>query len=227
MQEVDKVDMVGKVGTNGLTKSSNANRAFELYARSRKGISRSLVLRSSSAKRQRARAIGLAMVFAAAVAIISASALIPVGAQTPLSEKILARPPGLPFTVFGFCWDGVDNTTVLAGVTVTVKNVNTSESDVYVTAADGYFAVDVSTVNPNFPTGSLVNDTINVTAVLGTKIGWSQAKIIDLDNPPVMWQDVTLNEGVAIPEFPMIIVPVLGMAALVAVVSIRRGRSEQ
>ncbi len=219
------MDMVGKVGTNGLTKSSNANRAFELYAKGRKGISRSLVLRSSSAKRQRAKAIGLLVVFAAALAIVSASALVPVGAQTPLSEKILARPPGFPFTVFGWCWDGV-NGTPLAGVSVTITNLRTGDHTVNVTEADGFFSEDVAATNINFPGGCLIGDLINVTAVLGTKIGWSEAPIIDLDAPPVMWQDVTLNEGL-IPEFPMVIFPVLGMAALVAVVSIRRRRSEQ
>jgi hypothetical protein len=74
--------------------------------------------------------------------------------------------------------------------------------------------------------GILPLDTVNVTATLGTLIGWAEAQIPDPAGPYINI-DVTLHEGGApIPEFPTVIVPVAGMLALFAVVSLRRRGEE-
>ncbi|MBE3042296.1 hypothetical protein IMZ48_06895, partial [Candidatus Bathyarchaeota archaeon] len=89
---------------------------------------------------------------------------------------------------------------------------------------DGYYEIDLN--NPLiFPSTYLDGDLINVTAIdrTGTSIGWNESAV---PGGPTMTMDVTLT-GTAIPEFPMVIVPVMGMLALFVVVRLRRRGEEQ
>jgi len=50
------------------------------------------------------------------------------------------------------------------GATVTVTNTETSESDTFVSNEVGEYSIDISTYNPNFPTGYTDEDVISVSA---------------------------------------------------------------
>ncbi len=151
----------------------------------------------------------LLVVCAAAIVVISAVAL------TEASQGTKA-PPGTPHPVFGYTFDS-DGTTALPGCDVVITDMTSMEQ--IITTSDptlGIYSVDLSSLT----LGWTVGDILNVTATKGTQIGWSEAPITD--TPSGYDQiDVTLN-GTAIPEFPMLILPVGGMIALFAVVSLKR-----
>jgi hypothetical protein len=224
---VDKVERDGRTGTNGLGRSAdyrsgtpNASGAAGFYARGMKAVPRRKNLRTPFARRH-AGPIGMLIVFVAACLVVSS--VVAVAQSGKEVTKSLARPPGFPYTVFGYTYDTV-NGTVLAGVNVTITNVNTGEYFWNDSDADGYYTIDLNEPTM-YPTGAVNGDIINITAVKGTYIGWAEG-VVDDTLYPFTWIDVILNDVGAIPEFPMVIVPVLGMAAMVAVVSLRRRRGE-
>jgi hypothetical protein len=167
------------------------------------------------ARRRRGYAMMVSMflvVCAASVVIVSAVAL--TGAsQSTLSTK---APPGTPHPVFGYTYD-TDGVTPIPACDVIITDLTTMEQ-IVTTSSDpeGIYSVDLSELT----LGWVVGDILNVTATKGSAVGWSEAPITD--TPSGYDQiDVTLS-GTAIPEFPMVIMPVVGMIALFAVVSLKR-----
>jgi hypothetical protein len=229
------VELDGRTGTNGLGMSgshrsgtSNACGAVGIYGNGMKGVPRPRSPRSSYARRH-AKTIGLLVLVSAIAVVSSAVALVPLSkgdaAQPAMQDKLLSRTPQMWFGVLGYCWDTV-NGTPLEGVQVTVTNTNTLQFEVYTTLADGYFSVDISNNNPNFmPDGYADGNIITVSAVKGTYSGSGESGVVDTSLYVYLWRDVTLTDT-GIPEFPMVIVPVIGMVALVAVMSLRRRSNE-
>jgi hypothetical protein len=227
------VKVNGMTGMNGLDASAGNRSTTD------KSIGRTLIdcsgimrtpprrsFRRAYAKRH-ARTIGLLVVLAAAVAIVSAVALVPSGkekaSQPTLVEKALSRPPGFPYSVVGYTYQS-DGVTPWPYCDLIVKNNNTGESNTTTSDDVGYYSIDAN--EPLFfPSGCVNGDVIFVTATNGTAIG-SNESVVDWDVVGFSWIDVTLND-LAIPEFSMVIVPVVGMMALVVVASLRRGNRVQ
>jgi hypothetical protein len=224
--------MDGKIGQNGRGETScrsgslNASEAIGFYGQGRKSVPRARRLRSSLTRR-RAKRIGMLVVFAAAIVAMFATAVLPSGkgetATPSLADSAQSgRVPGFPYPCIGYTYDS-DGTTKLPECTVTVKNMRTGESySVLSSLAASYYSVDLN--EPEyFPAGWLTDDVIDVTAVKGTQMGNSQG-IYD-DTLYYVSLDVTLNQ--VIPEFSMLIIPVVGMMTVVAVVSLRRRAAKQ
>jgi chitodextrinase len=111
-------------------------------------------------------------------------------ALTEMSGK--ARTPQMWYGMIGYCFGTSGNP--LAGVAVTVTNTITGEWETQVTAADGYYSVDISNNNPNFPTGYAEGDIISVVAVLGS-VTDSGSGVVDTNAAVYTWIDFTLDSG--------------------------------
>lgn len=190
-------------------------------------VSRRMGLRSANARMRSAKTISMLIVCATAIIIVSATVLAFVGkanASVPNTSGSNSDPspaPGAPFLVRGIIYDSVGSPQ--PGCDVKITNTRTGEFGTYVSEFDGYYEYDMQVGTTS---GILPLDIVNVTATLGTLIGWAEAQIPDPAGPYINI-DVTLHEGGApIPEFPTVIVPVAGMLALFAVVSLRRRGEE-
>ena len=112
------------------------------------------------------------------------SAAPPVSAPASIGK---ARPPGFPYTVFGFTY-AADGVTVMTGCDVTITNLRTGFFLTAVSDSYGYYSVDFNTVEGGF----LVGDTIQVSAVKGTATGTNSALA---DAEAYLWIDVILVGG--------------------------------
>lgn len=222
------MDMDGKIGKNGFdtsedtrSRTTNSSRSFGYYGSGTKGFQRSRNPRPMHLRRN-ARTIGLILAFAAAIVVVSAVALVPSGkekaSQPELAEKILGRQPGFPYLIWGYTYAS-DGVTLMPNCDVTLTDLNTTEFATTVsTDPEAFYMFDITTA---LASGWDEGHIINVTATQGTFIGWNETTMDSVTYPGQYEVDVTLND-LAIPEFSMVIVPVMGMIALVAVVSLRR-----
>ncbi len=154
----------------------------------------------------------------AAVAVVSAVALTE-ASQATISTK---APPGTPHTIFGYTYD-IDGVTPLVSCDVIITNLNTSEQIVTTSdSVEGIYSVDLSLLT----LGWSYNDSLNVTAQKGAFSGWNVSLVTE--NPSEYDQiDVWVKEPlILIPEFPMVILPVGGIIALVAVLGLMRRHEE-
>lgn len=204
------------IDTNGVSRSRKM-RTTRLVGSIESGKdvnSRSKGLGSAYAGRRYVKTVSMLIVLCAA-AILAVSALaLTEASQTTISAN--ARAPGPPHPIYGWTWDA-DGVTPLTSCDVTVTNLNTTEFIVTTSdSVEGIYSIDMS----EFQNGYEIGDILNVTAVKGAQTGWTEAPITD--NPDGNDRiDVTLDQAV-IPEFPLLILPVGGMIALFAVVSLRR-----
>ena len=161
-----------------------------------------------------------------AVAIIASGALLlSPGSGTGAEQPIPATPgdsPGLgiefPHPIMGVTYDS-DGTTPLPFCTVTVTDVTLGESAVVESDADGVYQYDIA----NLPGEYAIGDEILVEAVNETlQISGSATGVVTGEFFDII--DVTLN--VVIPEFPLVITPVVGILALFVVVRVRRKKEE-
>lgn len=101
------------------------------------------------------------------------------------------RGPGPPFTAFGWTY-APDGVTPLPDCTVTVIDLRTGYTATTVssclTGEEGYYTVNWLQIDGGWMPG----DVINVTAVNGDLIGWSEA----VSTEEWIWLDVTLTESV-------------------------------
>jgi hypothetical protein len=152
--------------------------------------------------------------------ILCVASVLVVSAVAMTEASQTKAPPLPPHPIFGYTFDA-DGVTPLTSCDVVLTDKTTG--DTLVTTSDalgGIYSEDAA----NFANGYAIGDIINVTATKGSQVGWSEAPITD--TPSGFDQiDVTLN-GSAIPEFPMLILPVGGMIALFAVVSLKRKGKE-
>lgn len=159
------------------------------------------------------------VICAATITVVSAIAYASVN-----SEKVRALDLLPPYTLEGLITDSVGSS---YNCTVIITNVRTGESNItWSDPLDGYYRMDIQHA---FPSAFLPGDLINVTAINDTAmlIGWNEQPV---PTPPggSMWMDVLLDGTYSgIPEFPMVILPVMGMMALFVVVGLRRKGREQ
>jgi len=182
-------------------------------------VSRPRRLRSTYARMRYAKIVSMLVICATAIAIVSAITYASVS-----SEKARALDLLPPYMLEGLITDTVGSS---YNCTVTVTNVRTGESNItWSDPIDGYYRMDIQHA---LPSAFLAGDPINVTAINVTAdlIGWNDRLV---PTPPggSMWLDVTLNGTYsAIPEFPMVIVPVMGMMILFVAVGLTRKGKEQ
>ena len=127
-------------------------------------------------------------------------------------------------TIWG-CTYAADGVTPLPGCVITVTNTRTGDAIVWDETSEGWVpTLNVYSVDTvEFPNGWSWGDLLNVTAVNGVSVGWNESVITD--NPSGLDQiDVTLDGITDIPEFPMVVLPVVGLVAIAAVVSLKRRR---
>jgi hypothetical protein len=164
----------------------------------------------------------LLVVCAAAIFVVSAFAL------TEVSQKTasIKAPPGTAHTLIGYTY-AADGVTGWNGCFVVVKNTATGESITYDNNhPDWDPSIPIYNIDAGlFTLGWNVGDLLNFTATNGVAIGYNES-FITTNQPDIT--DITLNMTYTpIPEFPMVILPVGGMIALFAVVSLRRKGKEQ
>jgi len=206
----------GKIGMNGLD-TSGGSRSFEYYGDGMKRMSRPAYRGRAYLSKRHAKMIGMLLVFVTAIVIVSAMALAPSAKESP--AKAIARPLPPPFMLFGQTFDS--GGALLYNCDINITNLrsgswNLTTSD----AAFAYYEFDLMNMMDG---GVLDGDTIRVTA---TNVGveGQNESVLSLTTG-FMYMNVTLDP-IGIPEFPMVMVPVLGMMALVVVVSLRRRRQE-
>jgi len=209
---------------NGLYGSGNfrpcdSDRKCNSSLRNLIAISRPKRLGSAYARMRYAKIVSMLVICAAAITVVSAVAYSSVS-----SEKARALDLLPPYTLEGLITDSLSNS---YNCTVTVTNVRTGESNItWSDPFDGYYRMDIQHA---LPSAFLPDDLINVTAINVTAdlIGWNERRV---PTPPggSFWLDVTLNGTYSeIPEFPMVIVPVLGMMILFVAVGLTRKGREQ
>lgn len=174
-------------------------------------------------RRRYVKAFSMFLVLFAAATVVVSALSVTGASQTSISAKQVPPPP---HTIFGYSWAADGVTPMLASI-VTVTNTRTGEFTTWNDTHDGWdplsniYSIDLS----EMPTAWAVGDLLNVTSVNGVNIGWNESVVTD--SPSGYDQiDVTLD-GAPIPEFPMLILPVGGMIALFAVVSLRRKGKKQ
>jgi len=215
-----------KIGLNGLDTSGDSRSrnvstspAVGFYIDRANGVPRPKSPRSAYLGKKHSKAIVVALiVFAAAIIIVSGIALAPIGkGKASEPAKTQAPPPGPPYNILGYTYDqfGVK----LPSCTVTITDLNTSQSTVVV--SDAVFAAYMVDLG-SFAAWE-ANNTIMISAAKDTRVGENQS--IVAFGSSLLWLNTTM--GVVIPEFPMVIVPITGMVALMAVVSLRRRGEEQ
>jgi len=221
--EVTKMDDKVKIGLNGLDTSGDSRSrnvgtrpAVGFCIDRAEGVPRQKSPKSAYLGKRHSKAIVVALiVFAAAIIIVSGIALAPIGKGKALKPAEAQAPPGTPYNVLGYTYDefGVK----LTSCTVTITDLTTGDSTV--TVSDPTFAAYLVNLG-SFTTWTLGDD-IKITATKDVRIGENQSIVAGSK----LWLNATM--GVVIPEFPMVIVPVVGMMALIAVVSLRRRGEEQ
>jgi hypothetical protein len=173
--------------------------------------------------RRHAKPIGMFLVLAA-VALVAAAIAPALFAQVSGSHipaKINDGPPPPPYTVFGYLTDNLGNPALLVLVTITDNNTGA----VWTNVTDdvfGFYTVDLNTQPLNWN----ASDTIYVYATDGTYEGSNEGIALGPGNEAYLWLNIAMNSPVGIPEFPMVIMPVIGMVAIAAVVSLKRRRGE-
>lgn len=156
-----------------------------------------------------------ALIFLVAVSVLIGSSLLvaPSDPGRPADAKQVIPPP-VGFIIGGWTYDEFG--AKLPNCDVTITLVKTGDYDVVSSGTISFYSYI-----PAWPQLS-VGDEIRVTAVKGVMTNTSTGIV---PYAPMLQLDVKLD--VLIPEFPMVIVPVMGMIALVAVVSLRRRGEEQ
>lgn len=183
-----------------------------------KAISRPKNPRSARAGIRFAKIVSMLVICATAITAVSAITHASVD-----SEKVIAQDLLPPYTLEGLTTNEAG--TVYYACSITVTNIRTGESNTTTSfESDGYYTMDLQ---HQWPGAFIFGDLVNVTAINDTNmlIGWNEQPI---PGGPGMWIDVYMNgtwDG--IPEFPMVIVPVTGMLALFAVVSLKRRAEDQ
>jgi hypothetical protein len=149
----------------------------------------------------------------AAIALIASGAALAMANRASATAAFDPDQPPPPYNVIGYTYDA--GGTLVPGCDVNITNLRTGDYILTVSDVNSFYQYNLNDI----PSGWIVGDTINVTAQKDLAIGWNEAQTAA---GPFLWLDVHMTA--IIPEFPMVVLPVMGMLALVAVVSFRRRR---
>ena len=205
----------GKINGLGSSSRDMSSRVAGFYGNGMKGASRQSRSRLGYPSKRFGKA--LAVIFLVEASAVAVSALVMnTGRQVPAGVSDIPAPPNL--IIGGFTYD--EFAAKLGDCEVTITHVKTGNYTVVYSGSSGPL-LGFYSYKPDWEDISQ-GDEIKVTAVKGVMTGESVGIV---SSSPNLQIDVTLN--VLIPEFPMVIVPVVGMMALIAVVSLRRRGEEQ
>jgi hypothetical protein len=189
-------------------------------------VSRPKKARSAYARMRYAKIVSMLVICAAATIVVSAIAHASVDTEKVAAPAAPAPgAPGTPYFLTGYTTDALGNPVECNITVINLRTLEVNTTNSYIVPPwplDGYYEIDLAN---SFPSGVQDGDLINVTAIdrTVTTIGWNESAV---PGGGFMSMDVTLT-GTAIPEFPMVIVPVTGMLALFAVVALSRRGEEQ
>jgi hypothetical protein len=148
---------------------------------------------------------------AAAILIVSALALGAFGTDGTTEPGIPgsseSRPPGPPYNVIGYVYDAGGS--VVPDCNVTIKNTRTGNSSNDTTDYAGFYIYDLNTIPGDWQDGDL----INVSAEDAGMVGYNESNAV-LGGPGLL---MNIHMIYVIPEFPMVLVPIVGMLAIFAV----------
>jgi hypothetical protein len=136
------------------------------------------------------------------------------------ATETAARQPIPPYNVQGYVYQS-DGTTPAVDCTVNVTNVATGEW--LLTATDpvyGWYELDLANM---LPSGVADGQVINVTVTKDLSIGWGEGTAMP-GSTPYLELNIVMN-GTIIPEFPMVVLPVVGLMALFVVVGLVRRKN--
>ncbi len=139
--------------------------------------------------------------------------------SVPVTVSDPSSPPPTPYNVWGYVLDSLGSPAFSVPVTIT----DTTTGAVWNTLTDtefGYYMVDLNTNE----TGWAMGHTMSVEANNGLEMGTNSGVAGDPGNEAALQLDITM--GAIIPEFSMLIVPLLGMVGIAAVVSLTRRRNK-
>lgn len=140
--------------------------------------------------------------------------------SVPVTVSDPSAPPPMPYNVWGYVFETDPLVDPVFNAAVTITDVRTGAVWTAVTDTEfGYYMVNL---NDN-ESGWAMADTIIVVVETATLIGTDSGVTGDPGYEAAMQLDIQM---VAIPEFSMLIVPVLGMVGIAAVVSLTRRRQK-
>lgn len=204
----------GKIGMNGLDMSgSHRSATNECRKGGRNVMARSIGVEPARPVRRRAKTIGLLLVFGVAIFVVSAMSLAP-AAKSKMPADIADRPPGTPYSIAGYTYDALG--VKLPSCTVVVTDVTQGLSSPTLTSSGttAFYSTQLQTWCPDWEVG----DELKVVATKGIMYGENTSLV---GSGPGTVINVTLN--LEIPEFPVVVVPIVGMMGLfVAMTVIRR-----
>lgn len=210
----------GKIGVSGLD-MDGGKRPLSVSAIDKVGrckLDRECAAPKST-HRTYAKMIGVFFVCAIALALVAAVVHIQAGNDREQTAKSAAPPP--PQLLIGFTYAAGGG--IVPSCTVTITNLRTMDVNTTTSSADyGYYEFDMQMTTNGWLTGDTIR--VEATDAGGTVYGMNES-VTSGAFGGFDWIDVTLDT--AIPEFPMAIVPIVGMVALVAVASVVRRRGEQ
>jgi hypothetical protein len=171
-------------------------------------------VRPASPVRRHAKVIGLLLVFGVAIVLVSAMSLAP-AAKSKMPADIADRPPGTPYSIAGYTYDALG--VKLPSCTVVVTDVTQGLSSPTLTssATTAFYSTQLQTWCPDWEVG----DELKVLATKGIMYG-ENTSLVGGGAGTVL--NVTLN--LVIPEFPVVVVPIVGMMGLFVAVSLRSRR---
>jgi hypothetical protein len=168
----------------------------------------------------RSRRASALLVCVAAILVMSSIAMLPLGkgnAGDQGTTLVRQAPPPPPQNVEGYVYYS-DGVTPVVSCVVNVTNKRTGEWNL--TTTDDTYGWYEFNMN-NWILGVAEGDPINVTATKDLDIGWVEGLV----PPGGAFLDINVvMSGTIIPEFPLVVVPVVGLMALFAVVGLRRRR---
>lgn len=185
--------------------------AISLYANGLKSTPRPVRRRRAHMRGWEPRLAPVLFVCVAAIALIASGAAL---AATNRSGAVVAFDPDQPlppYNVIGYTYDA--GGALLPGCTVNITNVRTGNYSLTASDSNSFYQYNLN----DLPGGWVVGDIINVTATKDLAIGWAEGPTT---GGAYLWLDVHLT-GI-IPEFPMVLLPVVGILAVLGVASFRR-----
>jgi hypothetical protein len=210
-----KMQHEGKIGLSGFDRNSQSSRrAVGHYGNARKAMSGSGV-RSARLNEKRIRTSVLVLLSVAVLLTISVFATAPTSKEkrprsgAPAVVSDIPAPPG--FVICGYTYDSVGAELPNCDVEITHEKTGN-----FTTVNSGSLAF--YSVFPPWP-DMLVGDLIKVTATSGSLTGENESAI---PSGPNMEMNVTLSA--AIPEFPILMLPITGTIVLIAVMDLMRRR---
>jgi hypothetical protein len=218
-EDVTKMNAKSEIGLygDGIFRISSSRRMRPIVASSRISPSR----RKKPIVAKARHTLTISVLIACTAMLIAASVVLSSPGRNDASQpKVPASIslPGPPYFVIGFTWDAIGNPLPNCQVNITDERTgdwdNTTLSD-----SSGYYRFSLDSMAGGWQVGDIVNATV----YYATSIGWNETLAV---SGPHLWLNVTLN-GMIIPEFTDIAIPIVGMLSAFAVAMVASRRDQR